>query len=241
MKANPIIIGSFYQDQKAGERMIKNLSEFGIPSIWSNGRVEGFTKINNSDVSTDNLKEIILSYPNTKVYDIGLTYPGYATNYLMQLAADMGYTHTFLLSCDEYLEGDWNLFKTNLEKIPSDKPSKMRLPIVEHNPTHNKNVLHITERVVYMPQYVFIQKIHWLYYHNYYRNPEILSDTKSKLVLGLTVHHDDSIRLLKRNKMMDKYQKQRRVIEVKELIQVLADEHLLRTFKSSKQILSYNV
>jgi hypothetical protein len=221
-----IAIISAYQDAKAAARLLQNLDSMEIPSIWYDGRVEGFPRINNSDTSTDGLLELILSYKRTHTMTGGPGPVGHGTNKMMKLAAQLNYDYTLLLSCDEYLEGDVELFESNLEKIKLSQPTKMRLPFVEHNIKGNKDNnggKHIAERLVYLPGFVKIKDIHWLYYHNYF-GYDMMMDRPGPLILGLTIHHDDTIRDPARNTMMDEFQKTQKKREMQRLVEILQYE-----------------
>lgn len=219
-KNNTVALIGYYQDGKAGKRLEQNLEKLGIPSLWCNSRVIGFPKINNSDLSTDGFTEYLESKGHT-VFNKGVTKVGESTNFLLQKAGELGYKYTITLGCDEYLEGDFQLFQDNLEKIPMDKPTKLRMPLVEHNVGGTNGGGNITERVVYMPEFVYIGDVHWIYYHNYYREPEIMAYENCPIVLGLTVHHDDKIREDSRNKMMDEFQVSQRKKEKEAVIQMV--------------------
>jgi len=194
----------FYQDRLAGERLLKNLIDLGIPSIWADLRLEGFKQYNNSDTSTDGFPAVIFETSTAHLFSLGLTKPGESMNFLLKKAHQAGYKYTITLGCDEYLEGDFELFKNNLGIIPMKEPTKLRMPLVEHNFGGTNGGGHITERVVYLPEFVFLKNIHWCYFHNY--NGVDTPMKKTPLVLGLTIHHDDTIRDPDRNKVMDDYQ-----------------------------------
>jgi hypothetical protein len=232
----------FYQDGIAGKRLLKNLTDLGIPSIWGDGRVYGFTAIDSSNFSTDGFREVIQNTPNATLIDIGLQFPGQGTQKLFHTAAKMGYNYVINLGCDEYLEGDVDLFIENLGRIPLKEPTRMKIPIVEHNPEHNNNAKHVQSRVVYMPQYVEIKNIHWIYYHNFYGDdrPVIMGVEKNDpLVLGLTLHHDDTIRPDWRNTVMDIFQKEqvkRERAELKDMITAELTAEYDKKFRESDNV-----
>ena len=205
----------FYQDEKAGSRLLQNLEQLGIDSLWVDSRLDGFHQYNNSDVSTDGLPKLIEDAKHAKLYRLGLTFPGEAMNFLLREASLQGYSYTISLGCDEWLDGDTNLFVNNLKAIPMKEPTKLRIPLVEHNFGGTNTGGHITERIVYMPEYVHLKNVHWVYFHNYYGYDKPMADQErtSPLVLGLTVHHDDTIRDPARNKLMDEFQVQQRKSE----------------------------
>jgi len=227
MKRNFVALIGYYQDRQAGERLEQNLEELGIPSLWCDSRVKGFTKINNSDLSTDGFTEYLESKGHT-VLKLGLRNAGEATNILLRKAGELGYKYTMTLGCDEFLDGDVNLFESNLDAIPKDEPMKLRIPFVEHNPNGVGNGLgHFAERVVYLPQFVSVGDIHWIYWHTYYRQPQPLATKKNcPMVFGLTLHQDDTIRDGIRNKMMDEYQVSQRKREREKLVELIKNDQI---------------
>lgn len=221
-----IAIVGVYQDRDAGEGLLRNLESYDIPSIWSDGRVLGFPRINNSDQSTDGMRELVQSSKNAILVSHEPNYPGCATTECYKIAGDMGYRYAILLGCDEYVQGDPNLLHSNLERLNLKKPERIRIPFVEHNPQKNFNngpKEMVIDRIIYMPQYVYIKKdIHWFYYHNYFGYEYPMTDY-SKLVYGITIHHDDSIRPKWRDQLMDDYQKERTTQEHERLRSMLSE------------------
>jgi hypothetical protein len=199
-----IAIVGFYQDRKAGQRLAENLDKLGIPSIWCDSRVEGFKQYNNSDYSTDGLPEFLQQFKSISLFRLGLTQKGEGITFMLRKAAAMGYKYTITLGCDEYLEGDFELFKSNLKRIKLSEPTKLRVPLVEKNGDQN-----ISERVVYMPEFVHVKHVHYFYYNNYFGYEKLMAvkNGESPLVLGLTIYHDDTVRDPERNQAMDEYQK----------------------------------
>ncbi len=194
--------------------------------LLHDGRVEGFPQINNSDVSTDGLYEEALRFSNVKIVSKGLTKVGESTTNLMKLAGEMGYKYTLLVSCDEYVEGDSDLLVSNLNHIPLKEPSRIVVPFVEHNMKDNWNNnggKFVAERIVYLPIHVYIKSVHWLYYHRYH-GAEVLMDKRTPLAMGITVHHDDTIREGWRNKMMDDFQVKQREYEQKKIYEIMREE-----------------
>ena len=218
----------FYQEEKAGPRLLKNLEEMGIPSLWADSRLEGFYKYNNSDTSTDSFPVIIEESKTAKLYRLGLTKPGEGMNFLLREAAIQGYRYTITLGSDEWLEGDLDIFMDALERLQLKEPTKMRMPLVEHNLGGTNWGGHITERIVYLPEYVFLKDVHYVYWHNYYGYDVPMAATKrtSPLVLGLTVHHDDRIRDAERNRLMDEYQMPRKTAERDSLVNLIKNNEI---------------
>lgn len=218
-----IALVGFYQDRKAGERLAKNLDELGIPSIWVDSRIEGFKQYNNSDVSTDGLPEILANYKSVSLFRLGLLKKGEAMNFMLKKASEMGFKYTITLGCDEWLEGNVELFKHNLGRISLLEPTKLRMPLIEKNGDRN-----ISERVVYMPEFVFVRAVHYFYFHTYFGKEKLMAVNKgeSPLVLGLRIYHDDSIRDPERNQAMDEYQKIDKKKEFETTLQMIRNKEI---------------
>lgn len=217
MTDNIAAIVGFYQDRLAGTRLLQNLKKHKIFSIWADTRLENFMAIDSSNTSTDGLPQLIKSFPNTYLMSIGKTVPGQATMIMMKEAAKLGYEYVIVLGCDEYIEGEWETTKQALDYLQLKEPTRIKLPIIEHNPLKNNNASW-QGRIVYMPQYVEIGQIHWLYYSTYKGRRKIIGDIhQDPIVFGAEIHHDDSIRPEWRNNLMDVWQRHRTELETQEL------------------------
>lgn len=203
------IVG-FYQDRPAGEHLLKNLKEHGIKSIWVDSRIEPFTKVK-SDYSTDGLPEIIKSY-DAELYQLGATKPGVAFQTLLEKAAKKG-DWALNLSTDEYLEGDWDTLCQNARKLKLTEPARCGLRFLDHNPISENKKKDKVDRLIYLPGRIFIEEIHWMYF---WRDEIGRKRTlvNNPLVEGMTIHHDDRLRPDWRNKLMDKFQADRKPVEM---------------------------
>lgn len=212
----------FYQDGVAGQRLLKNLTDLEIPSIWADGRINQFPAIDNSNLSTDGFREIIKATKNTTLIDVGLHYPGDQINSCLQEAADQKYDYTITLGCDEYLTGELDKTYEVLERLKPNKPQRYKIPIVEHHPEGNNNAKHVAERITFMPGFVRVENIHWLYYSFYQGEYRMLGlEHEDMRPYGIILNHDDTIRPNWRNSVMDQFQKQQVPRERKELEQLM--------------------
>jgi len=200
----------FYMDFDAGERLLNNLEKYRLRSYWIDSRVTNFPRLSNdpNDNSNDGLRELIIKAKYATLIDTP-SEPEPAGYWTSKFFQEMGNDYDFILNlgCDEYISGDLDLLMENLIKMNINRPAKIRIPIIEHNPDHNNNVKHITERIIAMSKHVYIKNIHWCYYHNFNGKEEILD--YSPLALGITINHDDTIRPEIRNKIMDIYQRRK--------------------------------
>lgn len=206
-----------YQDYHGGKRLADNLTKLGIASIWGDGRFKGvsgkeFPQINNSDLSTDGLKEYVLSLGNTTWLDIGLCLMEEKHNRLYDEAHNQGYTHALLMGCDEYIEGDVELFLKNLDSFDKSKPMVIRVPMIQHKTDVDiDQYAHFVERIFYMPHLIRTRKIHWTHFSiledNIPDKPNVGMVSFPVPVFGITIHHDSSLREKKRDEMMIAWQK----------------------------------
>ncbi len=206
-----------YQDFDGGKRLVDNLTQLGMPSIWGDGRFKGvsgkeFPKINGSDLSTDGLKEYVLSKPNTQWIDVGLCLMEEKHNLLHMEAGKQGYTHELLMGCDEYIEGDLQLFLKNLDSFDKSKPMVIRVPMIQHKTDVDiDQYAYFLERIFYKPHLIRTRKIHWTHFSiledNIPGKPNVGMVSFPVPVYGITIHHDSTIRQKKRDQMMIKWQK----------------------------------
>lgn len=215
-----VALVNFYQDRKGGSRLLRNLDSMEIPSIWFDGAVETFPLINNCESSTDGLPKEILSYKRTHLIsgDKGTIARGRTR--MLKMAATLGYEFALIIDCDEYLEGDVDLFESNLLRMVGIEPRVYSVPFIEHNPNPKlpSTRADIVERIVYKPQFVSVQKAHYGFFHSLY-GTDVAIDPKTPVVFGLTIHQDDTVRDKERNEMMDEYQQKRRKVEISQLLE----------------------
>lgn len=236
MVKTPIALVGFYQDRHGGERLLKNLRSYDIPSIWVDSRLTGFMPIDNSDYSTDGLPEVIESYKDTMLFTFGESAPGEVISFMLKKAGGLGYEYSLVLGCDEYLTGDWNITNEALYDLQLKEPARIRMPIVEHNDTglNRGNAKHVQDRIVYLPEFVYVKGIHWLYYTNFHGAERIIGEARqTPCVYGATVNHDDTIRPAWRNQVMDVFQKKqvaREKLELNTIVKKEQDEKLSRVF-----------
>lgn len=213
-----IVLVNFYQELQAGSRLLENLDSLKLPSIWYDGRVDGFKQLNNSDVSTDGLPELIMRYKRTALMRGFKETLGYGRTKLMRLAAAFGYDFALIVDCDEYITGDVALFEKNLEKLALSEPRLLSVRFVEHHKNKElaSNNADYVERLIYKPRYMTVKTVHYQFFHNYHGfDTKVDSDTM--LIEGITIHQDDTVREKSRNDHMTEYQKERRKIEIKSL------------------------
>jgi len=170
---------------------------------YVDGRFPAFTKIKDSDVSTDGSIRLIQSYPNTQYFQFFGSYLD-KINYQFQMAKD--YDVMIMLSCDEYIEGDWNNFVKNLEWSMRVHPDKRIFNIPFKVISGDDRPIKSKDRIFVDPKNWTVLDRHWRYR---YKGKEELHRAwyMDADINGITIVHDDTVRNKKRNKLMTKYQK----------------------------------
>jgi len=198
----------FYNDFKALQFLLMRLSSMGMPSILCDGRFHNFQKVDESDFSTDGSRFLVQGFKNTKLIDCGPCYVDEKLNVLFHEAAKQGYSHCILLGSDEYIEGDIESLKKELDQISKDEPVLISVPFDEKNPKLDKPPSFI-ERVFYMPGLIRAKGNYQSFYSAADQAKGISAQMKSNPVgiNAITIHHDSTIRTKERNELMKNYQK----------------------------------
>lgn len=197
-------VTSFYQDFEGGKRLYEHLHKHGIYSIWQDGRFPNFKQINNSDLSTDDLREFLESKEDALLLKEGegLHWLHEKLTNLFHKAGELGYEYVILLGSDEYLEGDFQFLLDNLRMYEVGEPCYYRLDIDETNPKDRTNKDQGIERIFYKPECFTVDRTHWCYFIDGKR-----ATSYPQIIKGIKIIHDDHIRTKERNRLMDDYQK----------------------------------
>jgi hypothetical protein len=202
-----VAIVPFYNDFKALQRLLMHLNSNKLPAIFCDGRFHNFERIGNSDISTDGSRFLIHGFKNTSLIELSPCYVDEKINKLLHEAARQNYSHTILLGCDEYPEGDFDLFQKNLQTLEQTEPRIFRVPFHEHKSKLDKPVDYI-ERVFFMPGLFRAKGNHNTFFSAVDQAKGNITPMKShsSVISGMTIHHDSSIRDKKRNELMKDYQ-----------------------------------
>jgi len=204
-----VAIIPFYNDFKALQRLLLSISSMNIPSIFCDGRFHDFKKINDSDFSTDGSRFLTLGFKKTKLIDCGPCYIEEKINKLFHEASKLGYSHTLLIGCDEYLKGDLKLLQQNLKNFDQKEPMIIRMPFQEHstNEKLNRKDLFI-ERIFFMPGLIRARGSHRLFYSaiDQAKGKKQSMQSSPSTISSVTLHHDNTIRTKDRNELMLEYQ-----------------------------------
>ena len=207
-----VAIISFYNDIDGMKRLYSHLHKCKIKSIWGDGRFKGFTRITNSDISTDGSREFIESKKDAILFTIPLCYEYESKSIMLQKAG--GYDYAVVFDCDEYVTGDFDTLVSNLDKIVGDKPEIFRVDvsIIDNKSSVWKD--NASERIFYKPHRIRCNNTHWSFFIDKSETPHI---SPACSVKGITVYHDQSIRDSSRDSMMDSYQHTQIIEEAEKL------------------------
>jgi len=205
-KIKLVAIVPFYNDFKALQRLLLNLSSMDISSILCDGRFHQFKKLNDSELSTDGSRFLIISFKNTSLINLGPCNIQEKINRLFQEASKNGYTHVLFLGSDEYLDGDKESFLKNLEKIDSTKPLLIKIPFEDDDKTSKEKKIEI-DRIFYLPGKITAKSLNSFFYSDDVTDITQDIETFPETVTGMSIHHDNSIRKKERNELMKEYQK----------------------------------
>ena len=210
---NICVIVPFYQDYNAGVRLYENIHEYGLQSYWADGRFPNFQQINNSDISTDGLREFIQSKPDAELVtkDEGVDEMFNKLNKLLDSVGEK-YDYVILMGCDELFEGDFDVLLNNLAMYDVGVPALYRVGINETDITDMTRKDAGIERVMYKPERFRVNKAHWRYFVD-----GIQCLSYEKLIDGVIIKHDRTIRPKKRDDMMNDYQSINKHMEIDRL------------------------
>jgi len=200
-----VAIIQFYNDLDGMKRLYDSLHEYGIDSIWVDGRFKVFTKINNSDQSTDGSREFIKSKPDATLCTLPVMFEYDSKSILLEKARDYDYAIQF--GCDEYPVGDFDELVRNLDEISDGSPAVYRVNAVIDKADTTGRLLTKngkTEKIFCKPHRIKCHNTHWSHFID---SSDAPYRSLEKAVGGITIHHDQSIRESSREELMDKYQK----------------------------------
>lgn len=202
MRNDIVAIIQTYNDFQGVKRLHSKLKKYGISSIWGDGRFPDFEKINDSDLSSDGTRDYLLAQNDTKVMYYPKMYEYDKLTKLLHTAGNMAYKYAILFGCDEYPIGDFDELIKNLKH--EDKPNVCRLKLTkESEKDNNTHPADYVERVFVYPQRISVKTTHWSYYTDD-GSKAIISD--KKIIEGIIVHHNQSIRPKEREGLMSEYQ-----------------------------------
>lgn len=173
---------------------------------YIDGRFPDFAKINDSDFSTDGSNELIDSFPNAERYE----FAGYIIDKLNFLFQQVGkYDAMLLLSCDEWIEGDWSQFTKNLQTLmecgDERKILNVRFTVKEGSADSGRLWLKTKPRLFVNPSHFSVKDRHWKYHYDgkFLKGDAYVEESD---IEGIEIFHDNRVRSQERDDMMTLYQ-----------------------------------
>jgi len=201
----PVIYTPVYNDAEALEKSAEKMKGLGLRRIVIDGRFEGFDKIGNSDVSTDNVKEVCEKYG----FEYMICTPcleQHKFNFACQVLSSRGHKVMILLACDEYLTMMKPTVRVWLERFCSgcEYPMMLNIQIEELRPGHKYD-----QKTPFLPKVFYnLDKLenrnnHWA---TYVKGTYKLLRAYDNIVPTVILHHDNTFRSEERDELMLEYQ-----------------------------------
>ena len=207
---------SFYNDVKALERCLDSLQELD-KIICVDGRYPGFRS--RSDLSNDGSTEVVRGFPNTLLVDYPATQIQKRNRYL-QLSKDYELDFLLIMDSDEYIEegANWPLFKHACEESVRLDEYDYRIYDVRYQ---NEMPWDLGERprVWFKPWQIRydVKQYRWIIKAKCKDRPVYEGDNGRRLLPGITIKHQRSVRPEARNKAMDDYEDRLMHLEIKQM------------------------
>ena len=194
-----------YSDAKGLERLLSTIADNVDLSIIIHGRYPNFSEDNNSlqdtrAVCTKYIKNTLL----INVRDGGLSAP---ETWLRGLYLELAYNHDFLLvlDSDEYVTGDWGLFRQNCQKvIDSHAPQQQIYNVPFDRPKPQYSPGFPRPRLFYKPSTIKYYRRHcqWLLPSG---QVIVTSVPKEHRINGITIWQDNTYRTEARQQKRQEY------------------------------------
>ncbi len=214
MKDNKRVCASinFYNEIDCLKQALDSLKDFPLV-ICVDGKWKKFNDPlrRSCGFSYDGSRELVQSYSNTLLLDCGNQTEEAMSNLCLRTAAVKDYPYLLQIASDEYVVGDYDLFQNNcdemIKKRPDDHSYYIKFNTIHITPPEQKRYIAV-QRLHYDPMFIRLRDVHWMYYFN---NEFIITraapeSLNGKVINGLTIYHDDSLRNQHREKQMKDYQ-----------------------------------
>ena len=191
-----------YEELETLEKTLPLAKKFGINDFFFvDGPFIGFSK--QRPKSSDGTREICEQYG--RLMDAGRCYEQDKLNIAFKEMSRQRFRYVLLLGADEYPEGDIKLFLKNLTtRFNDDSPHIPLVRVQEHSPDSKWNrVIDNSPKIFVNPSRIRAKHTHWLYYFD---DCSVPFHDHENIIEGIIIHHDDSLRSEKRNKMMSEFQ-----------------------------------
>ena len=209
---------SFYNDKVGLRRLFASLSASKVDIILAiDGRYPGFRSP--FDLSNDGSRSVCNIFHNVLLVDFPATQIRKRNKYL-QLSKQYGLDFLLILDSDEYIQegADWALFKHACEESVRLDEYQYRIYDVRYQ---NEMPWDLGERprVWFRPWQIRYDVKHyrWIIRAKCKDRPVYEGDNGRRLLPGITIKHQRSIRPKERNKAMDDYEDRLMHLEIKQM------------------------
>jgi glycosyltransferase involved in cell wall biosynthesis len=209
---------SFFNDVSGLTRCLDSLGQ-NIDQIFCvDGRYPGFHSPD--DLSTDGSREVVQEYANSLLVDAPRTTQIRKRNKYLQLSKEYGLDFLLILDSDEYIQegADWSLFKHACEESVRLDEYQYRIYDVRYQ---NEMEWDLGERprVWFKPWQIRYDVKHyrWIIRAKCKDRPVYEGNCGRRLLPGITIKHQRSIRPEARNKAMDSYEDWLMHLEIKQM------------------------
>lgn len=152
--------------------------------------------------STDGSNEIIKSMPNTHLISGGDITEMEKNNLAFELAGKLDLD--FLIQCDadEWMEFDKTIFEESFnQEMHSTNTFQYMIRFTNHFSSPPR-IINFLPRLFFKPGFIRCENIHWWFYAFGNR----ITVDPSLFIDGIHMYHDDRVRSVSRNDLMNKYQ-----------------------------------
>ncbi len=237
----------YYEDLQGIKRLFDSLektnaSPYRIFAI--DGKYKQFSETENM-LSSSEVHKYLEQFPKVVNYTEWKTFPTEIEkrNKYLELCQD-DIDFLIVVDSDEYLQGDWDLFVTNLEKLKE--------PLLTHNDPQTRHIHYMKmedchypqtsslryanrPRLFYKPNEIQYDGCHYTWSHRATGLP--LQYPKTDVISGIEIVHDNTHRPKEYEQNMTEYQKYQKTAETNELIYTVAIKKKPVFFKNMKPLI----
>ncbi len=204
---------SFYQCKDELERCLKSLQ--GADVIYAiDGKYVSYGDKNKSGLSVDGSRDICKNYSNVKLYDMGNEWQIAKRNkYLIEAAKD-NCDIVLIMDSDVWLEGDWELFRENLDRTVRDE-NGYRYIMPHINNKQDQAVQQNYGRILFRPETMHYAKTHgniWI------GNRRVYPKQNNPIIKGLISYTDMKLRDEERQRLGINFKRVNQTAEARRLI-----------------------
>jgi hypothetical protein len=204
MNLEPVIYTPVYNDAEALRKSADTMVDVNYKRLVIDGRYHGFDRINDSDVSTDD----IVTLCKEKGWDYVTCAPCLEQekfNLACDILGNRGDMVMILLSADEWI-GKMGIADKWIRRICDgcEYPMMFMVQIIEHVPNHMYSQSEkALAKIFYHPKKIENKNTHWT---TYVRGTNKILMAYPTFVPTMTLHHNNHLRSEERDELMIKFQ-----------------------------------